>query len=234
MRIFLVRHGQSIANADKSIHLHMADHAIPLSRLGEAQALRAGLALSEYLKRSLTMSATYPRLWTSPYKRARQTADLIQQNCRFISDRREHILLCEQQFGLFDGISHEGTKNEILERYPDEYHHYKKCEEFEGAFWARMPLGESKFDLAVRVHQAFGTFQRDAQKHGINDIIIVAHGSTNRAFAMMWLHHPFEWFEKEPNPKNCSIRLIEDNVDRGYIYEGGYMPPNAEELKHPF
>jgi hypothetical protein len=31
---------------------------------------------------------------------------------------------------------------------------------------------------------------------------------------------PFEWFEKEPNPWNCSIRLIENNVDKGYIFQG--------------
>jgi len=37
---------------------------------------------------------------------------------------------------------------------------------------------------------------------------------------MQWLHYPVEWFEKELNPQNCSIRLIEDNVDHGYIFEG--------------
>lgn len=27
---------------------------------------------------------------------------------------------------------------------------------------------------------------------------------------------------KEPNPPNCSIRLLADGEDKGYIYEGGH------------
>lgn len=83
-----------------------------------------------------------------------------------------------------------------------------------------MPLGESRFDVAKRVHQAFGTFHRDAEFHKIQDIVIVTHGSTLRAFLMMWLHHSVEWFEKENNPPHCSIRLVEDNLDKGYLFNG--------------
>ena len=157
-------------------------------------------------------------MWVSPYKRARQTAELIRSKCSRINDVRENIHLVEQQFGLFDGMSHEGQLSEIQHKYPNEYAHYKKQEDFEGRFWARMPLGESRFDVALRVHQCFGTFHRDAKKHDINTIVVVAHGLSIRAFVMQWLHLSPEWFEKEPNPKNCSIRLIEDGEDRGYIY----------------
>jgi len=41
---------------------------------------------------------------------------------------------------------------------------YKKCEDVEGKFWARMPLGESRFDVALRVHQFFGTLHRELDK----------------------------------------------------------------------
>lgn len=44
---------------------------------------------------------------------------------------------------------------------------------------------------------------------------------------MRWLHLPFEWIEKEPNPKNCAVRLIEDGKDKGYIWEPG---PSKEPL----
>lgn len=41
------------------------------------------------------------RLWCSPYVRARETADQIMDVAKdYITDRREHILLGEQQFGL--------------------------------------------------------------------------------------------------------------------------------------
>jgi 2,3-bisphosphoglycerate-dependent phosphoglycerate mutase len=234
MKIFLIRHGRSIANEDKSVHARMADHAIPLSENGKSQAVEVGDFLKNYF--DPTSHATgisdkevcqrHPiRMWVSPYTRARQTAQIIKEHTgSIISDVRENINLVEQQFGLFDGISHEGQLNEIKKRYPNEYAYYKKCEDFEGKFWARMPLGESRFDVARRVHELFGTIKRDEARHGIDTVLIVAHGITNRAFVMQWLHLPYEWFEAEDNPKNCSVRLIEGTKDQGYIFEPRPLP----------
>jgi 2,3-bisphosphoglycerate-dependent phosphoglycerate mutase len=81
-----------------------------------------------------------------------------------------------------------------------------------------MPLGESRFDVACRVHQAFGTFHRDADKHGIDTIVVVCHGVTLRAFVMMWCHYSYEWFEREPNPANGAVRWLCDGEDREYIH----------------
>jgi 2,3-bisphosphoglycerate-dependent phosphoglycerate mutase len=133
-----------------------------------------------------------------------------------LTARRENIFLGEQQFGLFEGHSLE----ELQRMYPNEYRFFEKCIHAEGRFWARMPLGESRFDVAKRVHQAFGTFHRDSLKEGIDDLIVVSHGVTLRAFAMMWLHKSIEWFEKEINPPQCSIRVIESNEDKGFIFPG--------------
>lgn len=220
MNIYLVRHGQSTANVDKTVHETVADHAIPLSEKGLNQASLAGSFLRGYLSPTVG-SGGYPlRMWVSPYQRTRETAAKISQKLCDGSgnglkfDVREHINLVEQQFGLFDGVPDE----ELPIRFPSEHEHYTKCEQFEGRFWARMPLGESRFDVALRVHQAFGTFHRDAERHGINNIIVVCHGVVVRAFIMQWLHLPVEWFEREPNPKNCSIRLISDGEDKGYIF----------------
>ena len=216
-RIFLVRHGRSTANDDINVYKTTADHAVPLSENGVAQADRAGEFLSRYLIDNVLLESTKIRLWTSPYNRTRQTSDGIMKHCgSLVESRHEHINLCEQQFGLFDGIPDE----ELSLRYPEEYKHYQLCQEHEGRFWARMPMGESRFDVAVRVHQAFGTFHRDCDKHDVRNVIIVGHGVTIRAFIMQWLHLTPEWFDNELNPKNCSIRLIEKNVDKGYIYSG--------------
>ncbi len=223
MRIYLVRHGQSVANIDPTVHRETPDHAIGLSPEGVEQARKAGeflrmrrmerLGLTPY---EMNKQCANVRLWMSPYLRARETAHEIVNRNRYIGTVREHVLLCEQQFGLFDGVPDE----ELPRLYPAEHAHYAKCEAFEGRFWARMPLGESRFDVAQRVHQAFGTFHRDAERHGIDDLIIVAHGVTIRAFVMMWCHKSVDWFESEPNPANCSIRMIVDGEDHGYIFEG--------------
>ena len=221
-RIFLVRHGESEANVDRSVGIHKADHAIELTSKGCEQAAEAGFFLNRWLSDNISpQNKGKIRLWHSPYRRANQTAFYVEKECSsWIKDKREHMLLCEQQFGLFDGI----PDDKLAELFPRESAHYTKCEKHEGRFWARMPLGESRFDVAKRVHQAFGTFHRDCDQNGIDNIIVVAHGVTIRAFVMMWLHRGVEWFEKEPNPKNCSIRLIEEGVDKGYIFDGPKEP----------
>ena len=157
-------------------------------------------------------------MWTSPYRRTRETADEIQSAIgnAVTLDRREHINLCEQQFGLFDGVPDE----ELPIRFPNEYAHYRKCIDHEGKFWARVPLGESRFDVAVRVRETFGTFLRDAERWQYKNIIVICHGVTLRAFVMQWLHLTPEWFEAETTPGNCWIRLIDNGGDQGYIYEG--------------
>lgn len=220
MRILLVRHGESMGNVDKNVHATMADHAIPLSPRGHRQAIAAGAAIREFYEQLPVERRPAPgkiRLWNSPYRRTRETADGIMEGAHgLIADRREHILLCEQQFGLFDGVPDE----ELPIRFPNEFAHYDKSERFGGRFWARMPLGESRFDVAARIHQSFGTFRRDASRHNIHDIVVVCHGVTLRAFVMMWLHLSPEWFDAERNPRNCSVRLLEHGVDRGYVHPG--------------
>jgi 2,3-bisphosphoglycerate-dependent phosphoglycerate mutase len=75
-----------------------------------------------------------------------------------------------------------------------------------------MPLGESRCDVADRVKGVFGTILRDAsidRPIPVTDFIVVSHGVTIRCFGMQWMHYPWEWYEREKNPWNCSIQLIE-------------------------
>lgn len=214
LRIFLVRHGESEANLDKSLNARLPDHRIPLSQRGHAQAAEAGRILRDLLHDAPLHSV---RVWQSPYQRTRETAGhIVRKLGDLVRDRLEHIMLRELEFGLFDGVSDE----ELPMRYPDEFAHYQKHKEFDGEFFARMPGGESRCDVAQRVHQVFGTFHRDAERHGVRDLVVVSHGVTIRAFVMMWCHLPFEWIEQEANPGNCSIRLITGEGDRGYLHEG--------------
>jgi 2,3-bisphosphoglycerate-dependent phosphoglycerate mutase len=229
MRILLVRHGQSRSNLDGSENLRVADHAIELSDQGHEQAKACGAFLRGWFEQNLGTTGSRPkiRLWHSPYARTRQTAAHIETACGdWLLDRKEHLLLAEQQFGIFDGLS----DDERADRYPDFHAYYEKCKRFEGKLWPKMPLGESRFEVAQRVHQAFGTFKRDEDKHGIDTIVVVGHGTTNRAFVMMWLHLQYEWMHREPNPANCSVRLIERGEDRGYVFQG-FVDPEGQKRK---
>lgn len=163
-----------------------------------------------------------------------------------IHDVREGVLLGEQQFGLFEGVDWK----ELERFYPNEVAFYRKSSSFGGRFWARMPLGESRFDVCQRVHQSFGAFHRDAERHGITDLIIVSHGVTLRAFQvraytrnsganvarthtegqMMWQDRTPEWFEHEPNPRNCSVRVLSgNNTDEGYVWGGPEVPEHDSQ-----
>ena len=218
MRILLVRHGESLGNVDPSVHATHADHALPLSERGRDQAREAGHHVARALEQAFAGGEPpHVRLWTSPYRRTRETADgVVATAGPWITDRREHIMLCEQQFGLFDGVA----EKDMPARFPAEFGYYDMLCRFGGKFWARMPQGESRFDVAKRVHQAFGTFHRDATDHGIHDLVVICHGVTLRAFVMMWCHLSPEWFEAEPNPNNCAVRLIDSGEDKGYLFDG--------------
>lgn len=221
--IYLVRHGESLANVDKTVHFDLPDHRIALSDLGKRQAHAAGVALSTLLAKhhgEMLCARTKTALWVSPYDRTRQTADGLQSGldeyaAKQIVSRRENIALCEQHYGLFDGVE----DDELAAKFPIEYAHYQKAVEHEGKFWAAMPMGESRFDVAMRVQTIFAQLKEEAREDEIENVIVVLHGVSMRAFIMQWRNHPYEWFEQEKNPNNCDIyRLAQNPKDDGYVY----------------
>jgi len=232
LHILLVRHGQSEANLDNSVNARLPDHRIELSPEGHRQAAAAG----EFLAGTLA-GVGRVRILCSPYSRTRQTSAGIEQALRAGSipfDRREAIELRELEFGLFDGVADE----ELPKLFPREYQHYEKHRRFEGEFFAPMPLGESRCAVANRVKGVFGTLLRDASSERpdpISHFVVVSHGVTIRCFRMQWMHYPWEWYEREPNPQNCSIQLIEGTSGAAYsdrrIFEGFEPPPRSPQTR---
>jgi hypothetical protein len=101
VHVYLVRHGESEANVDPSILLTLSDHVVGLSAQGREQATAVGTFLREALAEGGC------RLLVSPYKRARDTADLVVRECQHTDTFRdvcENVFLGEQQFGLFEGV----------------------------------------------------------------------------------------------------------------------------------
>lgn len=218
MKIYLIRHGESQGNEDHTIHRDIADHAIPLTEKGIKQALITG----KWLEEEIDLYEKFTRVWHSPYLRTVETKNCLLYKNPYSETMdpnvREHMLLAEQQFGLFDGLS----SDEIRKQFPAEYAFYQKQRLFKGKkTWARFPLGESRFDVCLRVHQAFGTFHRDHEKHGVENLVIVAHGTTIRCFVKMWCHYPWTWLEECKNPSNCSVWKIDDSKDCGIVFDPG-------------
>src|SRR5215472_2985389 len=153
IRIFLVRHGESEANLDRVINARLPDHSVRSSPEGGRQAAEAGRLLTGSLE-----PARQTRLFVSPYTRTRQTSAEIEAALTAAGIRFEAIELRELEFGLFDGIA----DADLPQLFPQEYDHYEKYQRFAGEFFAPMPLGESRCNVADRVKAAVGTILRDA------------------------------------------------------------------------
>lgn len=226
MRMFLIRHGESLGNVDKRAYKERRDHNVPLTKWGHEQAVEAGRFLEEYYANQPELADRKIRVWHSPYVRTTQTKDGILQS---LSDDRiesvcEDYLLREQEFGLFS----EYPDREMQEKlFPEECARYYTDWEKKGKFYASPPEGESPADVAMRTRIFNGTLMRDMEQ-GQEDLIVVSHGVTTRTLEMNFLHKEVDWFEKSPNPGNCDIILIEGDRENGYtatrVFEGKLRP----------
>lgn len=213
MKLFLIRHGESMQNTKENYSIGLPDHKVYLSEKGRNQANLAGAYLKSYLEEK-QIDISNSTLWVSPYTRTRETAKIINEHLG-ITDIKEDITLIEQRYGLFSD-----KEIEVLKKlYPEEFAFYDKYYQNDGKFYAKMPQGESPYDVALRTKQFLETIFRD----DADPLFIVSHGTTIRTIVMNWFHHSPEWFNAEPNMENCSIRLI-NSIDKKstdeYIYGG--------------
>ena len=123
---------------------------------------------------------------------------------------KESIYISERQFGLLDDYP------KIEETHPSEVNHFNLHLQNKHDFWARPPLGESPFDMCLRID----FFIKSILLKDNSDIhVLVSHGASVRGFIMMYLDLAFEQYTEMQNPANASIQLIEDNTYKGLIFK---------------
>ena len=149
MRLYLIRHGQTVLN-QKKCYYGVTD--VALNDKGMQQA--AGLS---FLFKDVRPDYVY----SSPLLRATQTARQVLSglDLKIMTDDR----LKEQNFGIFEGL----TWQEIMDRYPVEYEAWNK--DFSNY---RIPDGESFSDVRERVDD----FIRDLPLAGT--VLLTAHKGT--------------------------------------------------------
>lgn len=186
--LYLIRHGQSVANVDPSHYYTQHDHLIGLTDVGREQAKAAGERVA-YLVQNRPFTIVH-----SPFARAAETASIIDSQC-ILEGRyakvHESPLLYERSWG---------NLREIVDSPEmDANMHFN--------FFYRPVSGESFADTFMRVTMFMqeiraGRFGED------NDIVIVGHGEWIR-LALMYLHgHSVEFFTKyHKNPENCQVIL---------------------------
>jgi len=154
-RIIFIRHGQTLWNIEKREMGHLDS---PLSRKGEMQAAQLANKLA---------SIKFSQLYSSDLGRALHTAQYIQNSSgKSIQIDTE---LRERNMGIFQGC----TRSEMAERYPNEWREYNSANKFDYI----VPGGESqrqRYERSIRV------FNRLADKHVDETIVVVSHGGILR------------------------------------------------------
>lgn len=209
MNIYFVRHAQSESNIDPNILQMQTNMAVKLSSVGIEQAQESGLFVADHMTMPNTEGV---KVWNSPYTRTRQTAADIKdaltvRRIQYVEE--ESIYLAERQFGLVDDVKDYGR------HFEHEAKHYALHKEHKHDFFARPPLGESPFDMCIRLD----TFLRTvlAQESHIKNHIIVSHGAAIRGLIMMYNKDSYETYTSL-NPPNASVRLVKDGVYKGEIF----------------
>ncbi len=179
MRIYLVRHGETLLNQK---HCYYGVMNAVLSEKGIEQAKEVGQILK---------GARFDYIFSSPLVRAYNTAQLILDarqesgfgknaaglpGPRILTEQR----LCEQNFGIFEGMPYE----EIQEKYPQELAAWN-----ENFIDYRIPEGESFLDVRKRAE----SFVNDLPE-GDGTALVVAHKGTLGHMMATWLHLPVEGY----------------------------------------
>lgn len=170
-RLWIVRHGKSAGNVARDhaesagldmIDIETRDVDVPLSPLGELQAH----ALGQWFGR-LPPQARPTIVMTSPYARARQTAQAILQELTRDGATVNHVAderLREKEFGILDRLTRQG----IQSRYPELGAQRREI----GKFYFRPPGGESWCDVILRLRSFLDTLIREYRGE---NVLIVAH-----------------------------------------------------------
>lgn len=201
MKVFIIRHG----------HTLVQQKDVVLSKKGNEEAYKTGIWLNEYFKEN-EIDISNIQILYSPLTRTRQTKDLI-NTILGITNQQAVEQLREQEYGIFEGL----TANEQRQLYPNLYKEYLDVKEEKGRFYAKFPEGESPEDVSRRIN----TIVQDVKKISkTRNVIIISHATAIKCFLLKWFDYlPDNWYKNEPIPKNCSVRLIDNNNDYDYIYE---------------
>lgn len=219
MRIFLIRHGESVANVDGSLYAHYEDSNVPLSEWGYEQAREAGAALKAYYESREDLQGRKPRIWHSPFKRTRQTTEALIETlgAENVDQVRENTLLRERDYGIFGNVR---DFDKLREMFPDEFGLFEARVEKGSKFYAKAHPGESLANVVDRMHTFIAGQVMLNLAAGNEDMVIVAHGEANRAFQMAFLgsefERPPEWYQDSKNPGNCDILMIEGDLENGF------------------
>ena len=218
-KIFIVRHGEAMHQVNGDVWDVCANKDIGLTALGKQQAKQCGDFLANE-----GLSEKNALIMCSPYLRAEQTAEQIQEQIPDIEIEKD-ALLCEQDFGLFTGLS----TPKCYEIYPREAKIYDMQEALVGGYYVKPPKGESRADVVERASEFITKIQPILRDSQYENMIIVSHCLVGRSLIKVLTEQTTDSFMKEPKQENGSIKqLCFENgvwVSKGIVF----MPDEKSE-----
>jgi broad specificity phosphatase PhoE len=188
--LYLVRHGATDANLRRPYVLQGRGIDLPLNPTGAQQAERVAELLAQN-----SVSAVY----SSPMRRALETARAIAARCRVDVVVRDELIECN--VGRWEGLSWDG----IREQFPEE------CENFQRDP-SRSPYlgGETYSDVARR---AVPVLEQLLERHRGEEFAVVAHNIVNRVSVATFLGLDLSR-AKEIHQANGGVNVIRREGDR--------------------
>ena len=184
-KLIMVRHGESEGNRDRRF---TSSPEVPLTELGREQARAAA--------RRIAKRFTPERIISSPYRRARQTSDIIAGELGLPIEVMHN--LHERDLGVLKGQSYDLLRDLAGQ---DSGYDPKR-----GWLW-RPAGGESYEDVRRRVIVAIDEIRR---RYPTAELVVVSHGGV---MLSLWAHLTGAW-EAAHLPPNCGIVLIEHEPGR--------------------
>lgn len=186
----LVRHAESEANIGRVAAYEVGDHAIGLSECGKEQARAIGRAIGrEFIEGAL--------VYTSPYRRTRETLVQIYDGCGVVPPERHR--------GLYEDPRLREVEHGYEPSAPQE-----ELRKTHGWFYYRYRGGESPADCYDRTSSFLESMMRQVERRHADRVLIVTHGLTIRCFVMRFMHLTVEEFDSLANPANCDVVTIAD------------------------
>lgn len=174
-RLLLVRHGESEGNRDR---IFTRTPAVPITVHGRQQAREAGEMLQTHFRPQ--------RLVSSPFVRARQTADIIGELLDLVPDVVDEFR--ERSYGELAGQPYDTPRPDY-----DPASYWRWCP----------PGGETLEQVAQRVGRALDAVAASVP-HG--DAVVVSHGGVMMA---LWRHVTGAWSSRRQVTRNAGIVLVE-------------------------
>ena len=179
-RLLLIRHGESEGNRDR---VFTRSPEVPLTPTGRQQARETAQFVRERYEPG--------RLVSSPFTRARQTAEIIGEVLGLELSIEEDLR--ERSYGEYAGLPYDTARPQFDPR----------------AYWDwRPPGGETLEEVAVRVGRALDRISAGAHHR---DVVVVSHGAVMMA---LWRHVTGEWAMPGRVVRNAGILLVEHDAGR--------------------